>query len=75
MDAYVAGLPAGLASPEQVLLVARVTVVYTALSRAEWALARVATGPGALAGKFKHPSVAPYLLTLQRQFPQLEALL
>ena len=75
VDAYVAGLPGGLASAEQVLLGARVTAVYTALSRAEWALARVATGSGALAGKFKHPSVAPYLLALQRQFPQLEALL
>ena len=75
VDAYVAGLPDGLAGSEQVLLGARVTAVYTALSRAEWALARVATGPGALAGKFKHPSVAPYLLALQRQFPQLEALL
>jgi hypothetical protein len=75
VEAYVGGLPDGLASPEQVLLGARVTAVYTALSRAEWALARVATGPGALAGKFKHPSVAPYLVALQRQFPQLEALL
>ena len=75
VDAYVAGLLGGLATTEQVLLGARVTAVYTALSRAEWALARVASGPGALAGKFKHPSVAPYLLALQRQFPQLEALL
>lgn len=75
VDAYVSGLPDGLATPDQVLLGARVTAVYTALSRAEWALARVATGPGALAGKFKHPSVAPYLRALQRQFPQVEALL
>ena len=75
VDAYLSGLPAGLAAPEEVLLGARVTAVYTALSRAEWALARVATGPGALAGKFRHPSVAPYLRSLQRQFPQIEALL
>ena len=75
VDAYVSGLPAGLASPDEVLLGARVIAVYTALSRAEWALARVATGPGALAGKFRHPSVAPYLRSLQRQFPQIEALM
>ena len=48
---------------------------YSALCRAEWALARVATGPGALAGKYRHPAVAPYLRSLQRLFPQLEALL
>lgn len=75
LEAYVDGLPPGLATPEQARLGAQVTVVYTVLSRAEWALARVADGPGALAGKYKHPAVAPYLLSLQRQFPQLEALL
>ena len=48
--------------------------VLTALSRAEWALARVAGGEGALAGKYRHPAVAPYLRSLQRQFPQIEAL-
>jgi hypothetical protein len=52
----------------------RVSAAYTALSRAEWALARVAGGEGALAGKYRHPAVAPYLRTLQRQFPLLEAL-
>jgi len=57
------------------LLGARVAVAYTALSRAEWALARVAGGEGALAGKFRHPAVAPHLHALQRQFPQVEALL
>ena len=36
------GLPDGLADREEVLLGARVTAVYTALTRAEWALARVA---------------------------------
>ena len=49
--------------------------VYTALSRAEWALARVAGGEGALAGKYRHPAVAPHLRTLQRQFPLIEALM
>ena len=53
----------------------RVSAAYTALSRAEWALARVAGGEGALAGKYRHPAVAPYLRALQRQFPQIEALL
>ena len=75
LDAYLAGLPRGLAGREEVLLGARVTLVYTALSRAEWALARVAGGEGALAGKYRHPSVAPYLRSLQRQFSHLEALL
>lgn len=75
LAAYVEGLPPGLASVDQARLGAQVTVVYTVLSRAEWALARVAETPGALVSKFKHPSVAPYLRSLQRQFPQLEALL
>jgi hypothetical protein len=75
LDAYLMGLPAGIASPDDVLLGARVTAVYTALNRAEWALARVAGGEGALAGKYRHPSVAPHLRALQRQFPQIEALL
>ena len=75
MDAYLMGLPAGLAALEEVALGARVTVVYTVLNRAEWALARVAGGEGALAGKYRHPAVAPHLRALQRQFPQIEALL
>ncbi|WP_110183577.1 phosphotransferase [Nocardioides solisilvae] len=74
LEAYLAGLPTGLASREQVLLGARVTSVYTVLTRADWALARVAGGEGALAGKFRHPSVAPYLRAMQRQLVQLEAL-
>ena len=45
------------------------------VSRAEWALAQAARGEGALAGKFRHPAVAPHLRALQRQFPQIEALL
>lgn len=75
LEAYVAALPEGLATREQVELGARVSAVYTVMSRAEWALARAAEGPGALVGKFRHPSVAPYLRSLQRQFPQIEALL
>ncbi len=75
LDAYLMGLPDGLASREQAALGARVTAVYTALSRAEWALARVAVGEGALGAKYRHPAVAPYLRSLQRQFPQIEELL
>jgi hypothetical protein len=75
LDAYLMGLPDGLAGREEVELGARVTAVYTVLTRAEWALARVATGEGALASKYRHPAVAPYLRALQRQFPQIEALL
>lgn len=74
LTAYAEGLPPGL-TLEQARLGAQVTSVYMALSRAEWALARVAEAPGALAAKYRHPSVAPYLRSLQRQFPQLEALL
>ncbi len=74
LDAYLLGLPDGLATREQAAQGARVTAVLTALSRAEWALARVAGGEGALAGKYRHPAVAPYLRSLQRQFPQIEAL-
>ncbi len=75
VEAYLIGLPEEVANREQVELGARVAAAYTALSRAEWALARVAGGEGALAGKYRHPAVAPHLRTLQRQFPQIEALL
>ena len=54
---------------------ARIAVVYTALSRLDWALRRVADGEGALAGKYTHPSVAPYVTSMQRQATQIEALL
>ncbi|HEX5088792.1 MAG TPA: phosphotransferase [Nocardioides sp.] len=74
LDAYLLGLPAGLATRDQAAQGARVSAVLTALSRAEWALSRVAGGEGALAGKYRHPAVAPYLRSLQRQFPQIEAL-
>ncbi|GAA3832395.1 phosphotransferase [Nocardioides panacisoli] len=75
LDAYLLGLPATVADRDAVLLGAQVVAVYTALSRAEWALARVAGGEGALAAKYRHPSVAPHLRALQRQFPAIEALL
>jgi len=74
LDAYLLGLPEGLVSREEAAQGARVTAVFTALSRAEWALARVAGGEGALAGKYRHPAVAPHLRALQRQFPQIEEL-
>lgn len=74
LDAYLLGLPEGVATRDQAAQGARVTAVLTALSRAEWALARVAGGEGALAGKYRHPAVAPYLRSLQRQFPQIEEL-
>ena len=75
LDAYLMGLPDGIATPDEVTFGMRVSAAYTALSRAEWALARVAGGEGALAGKYRHPAVAPYLRALQRQFGQIEALL
>ena len=75
VEAYVAALPAGLASADDVMTGARVMAVYTALTRLDWALARVADGEGALAGKFRHPSVAPYIRAMQRQVDQIEALL
>ena len=75
VEAYAAALPAGLASLDEVMTGARVMAVYTALTRLDWALARVADGEGALAGKFRHPSVAPYIRAMQRQVDQIEALL
>lgn len=75
VDAYLGGLPDGLATHEQVLLAARTVAVLTVLSRAEWALSRVAKGEGALAGKLRHPAVAPHLRALARQAPHVEALL
>jgi hypothetical protein len=74
VDAYLMGMPDGLATRDEVTLGARVTAVYTVLNRAEWALARAARGEGALAGKFRHPAVAPHLRALQRQFQHIEAL-
>lgn len=75
VEAYVDGLPPGLATADEVMTGARVMAVYTALTRLDWALARVADGEGALAGKFRHPSVAPYIRAMQRQVGAIEALL
>lgn len=75
LEAYVDALPAGLADSDDAAYAARVTAVLTVLTRADWALSRVAEGEGALAGKYTHPAVAPHLRAMQRQFPQLEALL
>ncbi len=78
-DAYLLGLAEGgagtVASADQVRLGARIVAAYTAVSRAEWALARVAGGEGALAAKFRHPSVAPYLRNLERVAEEIDALL
>lgn len=75
LDAYEGGLPVGTATRTEIELSARITAVYTVLTRADWALSRVVGGEGALAGKFRHPAVAPYLRAMQRQYPQIEALL
>ena len=75
VEAYLMGLAPDVATEDEVVAGARITVVYTALSRAEWALERVSGGEGALVSKFRHPAVAPHLRALQRQFPQVEALL
>ena len=61
--------------PADVRFAAEAMAVYTVVARAEWALARVAKGEGALAAKFRHPAVAPHLRALQRHFPQVESLL
>lgn len=77
LDAYCVGLVDYdvAADPRDVAFAARMNAVYTVVARAEWALARIAPGEGPLAGKFRHPAVAPHLRALQRQFPQVEALL
>jgi hypothetical protein len=74
VDAFLAGVGPGV-DHDQVRLAARVSAVYTVLSRAEWALAQAARGEGALAGKFRHPAVAPHLRALQRPFPPIAQLL
>lgn len=58
-----------------VLHVARIVSVFTVLTRADWALSRAAGGEGALAGKFTHPSVAPYLRALRDRHEDVAALL
>lgn len=74
LETFLDGVGAGV-DAKAVALAARVSAGYSVLSRAEWALAQVARGEGALAGKYRHPAVAPHLRALQRQFPQIEALL
>jgi hypothetical protein len=74
LDTFAGGLDPRV-DLDAVALAARVTAVYSVVSRAEWALAQVARGEGALAGKYRHPAVAPHLRALQRQFPQIEPLL
>lgn len=74
LDAFLRGLGDGVGT-DAVVTAARVTAVYTVVSRAEWALALAARGEGALTSKLRHPSVAPHVRALQRQLPHLEALL
>ncbi len=78
LEAFLGGVGAGVGAgvdAEAIALTARVTATYTVLSRAEWALAQAAKGSGALAGKYRHPAVAPHLRALQRQFSQIEHLI
>lgn len=65
----------GLSSYPDVLWAGHLVTSFTVLSRAEWVLARVAPGEGALANKYRHPAVAPYLRALQKQLPAIEAVL
>lgn len=65
----------GDADPTEVELAARTMATFTVLGQAEWALAAAARGDGALAGKYRHPSVAPYLRSLQNHLSDLEWLL
>lgn len=77
LAAYLEALPTALATrvdPEGVALAARVTAAFTVLTRADWALARIAPGEGALAAKSRHPAMAPHLRAVQRQLRHLEAL-
>ena len=80
LTAYLGGLPSGLATRDEVVLGARITAAYTVLGRADWALARVA-GSGTAEARsrslrqYRHPSVAPYLRSLQRTFDRIEPLL
>ncbi len=75
LGTYLAAPAAKAFDAAGVRFAAEAMAVYTVVARAEWALARVAKGEGALAAKFRHPAVAPHLRALQRQFPQIESLL
>ena len=72
LEAFLAGV-ADDADVESIRLAAQVTAVYSVITRAEWALVEAARGEGALAGKFRHPAVAPYIRDLQRQSVQRPA--
>lgn len=56
----------GPAEPSLTLMAARATAVFTAFTRADWALGRVAPGEGALVAKMRHPSVTRHLRDVQR---------
>lgn len=78
VQAYVDGAATGTGPHLElpaVRLAASCTAAFTVLTRADWALARVARGEGALAGKYRHPSLAPYIRALQRQLPLMKSLL
>jgi hypothetical protein len=74
LDAHLDGLGPGH-DRAAVAFAARAMLVYTVLGRADWALARAASGPGPLEATYRHPSVAPHLRALQRRLPEIEALL
>ncbi len=59
LDAYLLGMPDGLATAEEVTLGARVTAVFTVLNRAEWALARAADRRGRAGRQVPAPSGRP----------------
>lgn len=65
------GDASGDVTADDVRYAARAVVAFTVLTRVDWALARVAGGEGALAGKFRHPSVAPYIRAMQRHLPEV----
>ena len=75
--AYLDALPLAVAEGadhDGARLAARVTAAFTVLTRADWALSRVAPGDGPLAAKLRHPAVARHLAAVERQLPHLEAL-
>jgi hypothetical protein len=74
LAAYLAGL-GDAHRPAEVAFAARTMAVYTVVARADWALARAASGPGPLEAAYRHPSVAPHLRALERRLPEIEALL
>lgn len=77
LEAYLTGYAESSGTPvavDAVRRAARATLAFTVLTRVDWVLSRAAPGEGALAGKYRHPSVAPYIAAMQRQFPQIEAL-